>query len=258
MIDERTNYVQAQTIGDAWREVMWLCIKKGWDFVVKGGSYVGQIRKQLRYVTIVIDEPWTRPLAPIMPPGIPGPTSEEKIDEYFLKYIMAFGEYSYYGKTVAEIIYIWWYRFTAKRRGKGYEQYTYGDYIASQVDRIIEILNKAKGNTNQACIAIGDVSTTFLSDPPCLRLCSFKVVEGKLEMTVFFRSWDLYAGLPENLGGLQLLKEYVLTHLDFPCEDGALIAHSDGLHIYEQYFDIVDSLNIDKINVSEAAISDKE
>jgi len=232
MIHEDSNFVRAGSIGDAWREVMWLCVKKGWDFVVKGGSYMGMIRKQLRHVTIVIDQPSIRPLSPIMPPAIPGPTNEDKIAEYFEQYIMS-------------------------ERMEENEVYTYGSFITKQVERIIELLNNAQGNTNQACIAIGDVSTTFLGDPPCLRLVSFKVVDGRLEMSVFFRSWDLYAGLPENLGGLQLLKEYVLSHLTFPCEDGALIAYSDGLHIYDQYFEIVDALNVDKVQVGALALQDK-
>ena len=232
MIEKLSNFVQGKTIGDVWREVMWLCVNNGWDFVVQGGSYVGQIRKQLPYVTLVIDEPGIRPLSPIMPPGLPGPTNDDKIEEYFERYILS--------DRVAEN-----------------EVYTYGSFIVQQADRIVELLNKAKGNTNQACIAIGDISTTFLDDPPCLRVLSFKVVDGRLDMTVFFRSWDLYAGLPENLGGLQLLKEYILTHLTFPCADGRLIAQSDGLHIYEQYFKIVDSLYIDKIEVSESAMADK-
>ena len=233
MIREDSNFVRTATIGDAWREVMWLCVKKGWDFMVKGGSYVGMIRKQLSHVTIVIDEPGKRPLSPIMPPGLPGPTNEQRIEEYFERYILS-------------------------DRKADNEVYTYGTFIVQQLERIIELLNNAKGNTNQACIAIGDSETTFLGDPPCLRLCSFKVVDGKLEMSVFFRSWDLYAGLPENLGGLQLLKEYVLEHLDFPCEDGALIAYSDGLHIYDQYFDIVDALNLDKVQVGALALKEKE
>lgn len=224
MIDRFTKVVEAVTIGDAWREVMWLCVQVGWDFRVRGGSYVGQIRKQLNRVMIVVEKPWIRPLSPIMPPGVPGPTNDMKIEDYFARYMMS--------AEVAEN-----------------EVYTYGTYIAAQVDRIIELLNAAKGNTNQACIAIGGASTTFLSDPPCLRLISFKVVEGRLEMSVFFRSWDLYAGFPENMGGLQILKEYVLEHLDFPCIDGPIIAYSDGLHIYSQYFDIVNSLNVDKIPV---------
>lgn len=231
-MDNKEHYVEAASIGEAWRDVMCLCVKRGWDFVVKGGSYVGQVRKQLSHVTIVITQPWIRPLSPIMPPGLPGPTNDEKIEDYFERYILS--------DRVAEN-----------------EVYTYGTFIVKQIARIIELLNNAKGNTNQACIAIGDADTTFLGDPPCLRLCSFKVVNGSLEMSVFFRSWDLYAGLPENMGGLQLLKEYVLAHLDFPCKDGAIIAYSDGLHIYEQYFDLVNTLNVDKISVSEKAMQDK-
>ena len=235
MIKESCNFVQAKTIGEAWREVMWLCIKNGKDFLVKGGSYVGQIRKQLRHVTIVIDEPGVRPLAPIMPPGISGSTDEPKIDKYFWEKVM--------GDIKAEN-----------------EQYTYGEYITQQVDQIIKLLIDSNGNTNQACIAIGDVSTTFLSDPPCLRSIAFKVVDGLLQMTVFFRSWDLYGALPENLGGMQLLKEHVLHEMQvagISVQDGPLIGMSDGLHIYDMYFKVVDMLNVDKVQVGAKALKDK-
>jgi thymidylate synthase len=65
---------------------------------------------------------------------------------------------------------------------------------------------------------------------------------------VLFRSWDIVSGFPQNMGGLQILKEYILSHLTFPCSDGKLIAYSDGAHIYEQYFDLVNLLNIEKID----------
>ena len=235
MIIEKCNYVEDRTIQDAWREVMLLCVKNGWDFVVKGGSYQGQIRRQLTDVHIKINEPWIRPLAPILPPGITGSTDETKIIEYFERYILS-------------------------DRKTENEQYTYGEFIVKQLDRVIDLLIKAKGNTNQATIAIGDVSTTFLSDPPCLRLVSFKVANKKLYMTVFFRSWDLYSGMPENLGGLQLLKEYVLSMIKdhMEVEDGPIIAYSDGLHIYEQYFSLANALNIDKIIISDGIQVDKE
>lgn len=234
MIFEDSNTVIVNgRIDDGYREVMLLCVRNGWDFVVKGGSYVGQIRKQLENVQIIIGDPGKRPLAPILSPGIPASTSDEKIEKYFAEYLMS-----------TEV--------------KENEEYTYGTYIVPQVPKIIEILNKAKGNTNQACVSIGDINSVNLPDPPCLRLISFKVVSGKLIMTIFFRSWDLYAGLPENLGGLQLLKEFVLTHLDFECSDGKMIAYSDGLHLYEQYFDLVNVLNVDKVSISKVALKDKE
>jgi thymidylate synthase len=235
MIYPETNtvIVPRGRIDDAWREVMLLCIQNGYDFVVKGGSYVGQIRKQLEYVKIVIHEPGIRPLAPLLPPGIPPSTTEEKIESYFAEYLMS-------------------------DRVKENEDYTYGSFIVPQIGKLIDILNASSGNTNQACISIGDRESVFLKDPPCLRLISFKMVDRRLDMTVYFRSWDLYSGLPENLGGLQLVKEYVLGNLNFDCADGKLIAFSDGLHLYEQYFDLVNQLNIQKVSVDDVVRADKE
>ena len=235
MIIEEANFVKAASIDSAWREVMWLCVKNGYDFLVKGGSYQGQIRKQLDKVMLEITSPGSRPLAPILPPSIPAPTDDEKIEAYFARYI-------------------------ASDVKADNEVYTYGEFITQQLARIIQLLKDSKGNTNQATVCIGDVVTTFLDDPPCLRSISFKVVNGRLNMTVYFRSWDLYAGLPENLGGLQLLKEMVMDSLkdEFPVVDGSIVAFSDGLHLYDQYFSIVDCLNVDKIAVGAAALRDKQ
>jgi thymidylate synthase len=222
------NFVRGKTIEDVWREAMWCCVRNGRDYTVKAGSYVGQIRRQLPYVSILIEEPWTRPLAVRTPEGcgIPAPTDEEKINSYFLKYII--------GSDKA-----------------ANEDYTYGMYISAQLPRAIELLNSSDGNTNQTTITVGEPNSIHQGDPPCLRVISFKVVAGQLQMTVYFRSWDLFSGLPENLGGLQLLKEYVLTHLVFPVEDGPIMAFSDGLHVYEQYFPLVNALNVDKIVIPE-------
>ncbi len=235
MIIEQANYVETYSISDAWREVMWLCVKKGYDYVVEKGSYAGQIRRQLPYVTIRIKEPGKRPLAPIMPPGLPLPTDEKKIEEYFYEYL-------------------------TEDKLKPNEQYTYGSYIKPQLPKIIDILITSRGNTNQARMSIGDRDSVNLDDPPCLRVITFKVVEKKLNMSVFFGSWDLFSGVPRNLGGLQMLKEYVFAHLpeDMGVSDGELIAYSDGLHIYEYAFELANLLNVDKIAVSEKVRHEKE
>lgn len=565
MIIEDANFVQHFTIGDAWRDIMYLCVKKGYDYKIEQGSYEGQLRKQLAFATLRIIEPWTRPLAPIMPPGMPPPTDDEAIEKYFMKYIIEdklekneqycyddkteiltdkgwklfkdldktelvatinpanleieyqkpddyhcssfegemiriksrsvdllvnpehkllinklnnknefvlcpvnelevknfrmfksgiwnptnsepenfilpkvkyenyrytsygaereipmndwlaffgiwlaegslrtgdqytivisqkneinknlilekiktiFPNVNHYGKDIyfndkqvylylqqfgkcgdkfipdellnlpsdqLKILLEWMYLgdghniknsnllekfdssggrrlyssnsrklvdqiqeiclkigWSADVRGKEKNTYrlsihepsyssphinvdkhifkeyyngniycvhvpnhntlyvrrngktvwcgnTYGSYIKPQINRIIEILNVSNGNSNQACISVGDRDACNLEDPPCLRNITFKVVDGKLNMTVFFRSWDLYAGMPENLGGLQMFKEYILAHLNFPCEDGPITAYSDGLHIYEQYIDVINCLSASKM-----------
>lgn len=219
------NYIESRTIEDVWRDAMWCCIRNGYTYQVEAGSYVGQLRKQLDYAVLRVLEPDTRPLSVQTPEncGFSAPTSEEKIWDYFNKYII--------GATKS-----------------ANEDYTYGEFIAPQIPRAVELLNSSAGNTNQACIQIGNENSIYLNDPPCLRVIAFKVVNGLLQLSVFFRSWDLFGALPENLGGLQLLKEYVLAQLTFPVQDGPLVAYSDGLHIYEQYFSLVNTLNIDKID----------
>ncbi len=218
------NIVKARDLNAAWRDTMWCCVENGIESVVKGGSYVGQIRRQLPYLTIVIEEPWTRPFKYYTPPGIPEPTDECKINEYFEKYI------------ISDIV-------STK------EDYTYGQYICLQYERAIRILNDAEGNTNQATIQIGEPNSITLNDPPCLRTMSFTVYNGKLHLSVYFRSWDIFSGLPENLGGFQLFKEFVLSNLTFPVEDGPIIAYSSGAHLYEMYFPIVNQLNATKIEI---------
>lgn len=218
------NVIIARTLNDAWRDAMWCCVRNGYDYLIEEGSYVGEIRRQLENVQIIINEPWSRPFIFYTPPGIPEPTNEDKINLYFNDYII--------NNTKTEN-----------------EDYTYGMYIAKQITPAIEHLNNSNGNTNQACIAIGESNSIDLISPPCLRVIDFKVVNGYLNMSVFFRSWDLFAGLPENLGGLQLLKEYVLYSLNFPIKDGKLIAYSSGLHLYSQYFPLVNQLNVNKINL---------
>jgi thymidylate synthase len=70
-----------------------------------------------------------------------------------------------------------------------------------------------------------------LVDPPCLRIIDTRIRYGKLHFMIYFRSWDLWAGLPSNLAGLQLLKEYMASEIGV--EDGEIIACSKGLHLYE-------------------------
>ena len=222
------NYVEEKTINDAWRSVMWMCVRNGYDYVVEHGSYIGQIRRQLENVCVKITEPWVRPLAPFLPEGSNySLTSDEKIRKYFNDYLI--------GSEKSEN-----------------EDYTYGEFIAPQLYEAVYILKVSNGNSNQACITIGDPTSIFLKDPPCLRTLTFKIVKGKLNMSVFFRSWDLFCGFPENIGGLQLLKEEVLEFLNYAgldIEDGSIFAYSDGLHLYEQYFSLVNTLCVDKIEL---------
>lgn len=235
MINWETNYVEASTIAQAWRDVMWLCLESPTSIKYKienaskvdeFGSFIGQFRLQLPYVTIKIKQPWiwepfTAETSPFRP------TDPEAIDNYFVKYLM-------------------------DDNLEPNEIYKYSTWIKPQVEDIIQNLIISNGRTNQATINVGDNSCTKMSDPPCLRVMSFKAIDGTLKMSIFFRSWDLVCGMPENISGFQKVKEYVLEMVnsgleenksDVRLQDGEIFCYSDGLHIYSSYFDMVKTLN---------------
>ena len=99
------------------------------------------------------------------------------------------------------------------------EQYTYGERLSgypifaegerqfvNQIEEVIKMYKEDGHGTNQACMEVAMPSDIILDDPPCLRLIDTMIVDGKLEFYVYFRSWDLWNGLPANLGALVLVE----------------------------------------------------
>jgi len=122
---------------------------------------------------------------------------------------------------------------SAKKEG---EDYTYGQYLEKQIDEVIRMYREDGYNTNQAYMTVGDPAAIFLHDPPCLRGIDTRIRDGRLHFIIYFRSWDLWNGFPANLGGMQLLKEYMASSIGV--EDGEMIVSSKGLHIYDYVWEL--------------------
>ncbi len=199
------SVIQARDLSEAW----FLCLRKtlseGHEYKIERGSYAGQQRKELDFLVVQVKHPGTKPLIPDVPQGVPPPTSMDYIESY-LPYLMT------------------------AHKGKE-EQYTYGQYLETQIAEVISMYKKDGHNTNQAFMAVGDSQSIFLSDPPCLRGIDTRIRNTQLHFIVYFRSWDLWAGFPSNLAAIQLLKEYMASEIGV--EDGEIIASSKGLHLYE-------------------------
>ena len=106
----------------------------------------------------------------------------------------------------------------------------------NQVEEVIRLYREKGHGTNQAIMEIGMPSDIKLVDPPCLRLIDTRIRYGKLHFVLYFRSWDLWGGFPPNLGGLQLVKQYMAEEIGV--EDGEIIAVSKGLHLYDYSWDL--------------------
>lgn len=198
-----------RTIGEAWLNICQLCVRYGREFVIDRGSYEGQRRKQLDALAFVITDPQTRPLG-IEYKGL-AISDDVSIEKYFADYLI--------NPQLAEN-----------------EQYTYASRIAPHLELMSQMLRDTPG-TNQATLEVGCPEDVLLPDPPCLRVLSWKVVGGKLQLSSFWRSWDLYVGLPTNLGGLQLLNELMAEWVGLSA--GALVCYSDGGHVYDHNWEMV-------------------
>ena len=204
------TFVEARDLPEAW----FLCLRKtltqGREYTIDRGSNVGHRRKELDFIVLQVRHPERRPLVPDVPQGVPPPSSMEYVENY-LQYLM-----------------------TSLKADK--EQYTYGEDLSEQIPELIRMYKEDGYNTNQGFMAVGNKESIKLPDPPCLRGIDTRVLNGKLHFISYFRSWDLWAGFPSNLAGIQLLKEYVASEIGV--EDGELVALSKGLHLYEYTWEL--------------------
>jgi len=203
------SVINALSLGDAWFQCLNKALFEGRTYEIQQGSFEGSHRKEIPLVAILIENPAIRPLRPDIPSGVPAPTTDEVIEEY-LSYLMT----------------------SSKQEN---EEYTYGEYLTPQIEEIIRRY-KLGYDTNQMCMNVGDRDSIYMKDPPCLRLLDTRIQDNALHFVLYFRSWDLWGGFPTNLGGLQLLKEYMASEIGV--KDGSIAAFSKGLHLYEHCWDL--------------------
>ncbi len=217
-------FLKAKTISDAWFQLIYNIFDNAYIQEIQRGSFEKeQYRLQYPGIAVYIEHP-SEDMIPTMPPGsgLPAPTTMEYIEDYFVNYLM--------NPELSEN-----------------ETYKYASRIhypmpngGTQLERVIKVLKEAP-LTNHAVVEIGtpeDHDICFGNDgkldPPCLRLLDFKAipVEDDLVLTVscYFRSWDLWAGFPTNLGGIELLKKFVA--MESRINNGPICAYSAGAHIY--------------------------
>lgn len=249
-------HINAKTIADAWFQFLWNIFDNSYKQPIQKGSFENeQYRLQYPGISVYIEHP-DKDIVPVIPAalGIPAPTTMEYIEDYFANYLMdpelSENETYRYASRIQWPIYA--KQFLKRVLQKVAYRLFKRKLFQTQLDVIVEML-KTTPLTNQAVIEIAlpdDVvhckGKDGKLDPPCLRLIDFKVIPtvmtneqgvpiddclaNVLTVSVYFRSWDLWAGFPSNLGGLELLKQYVAAEAGLV--NGPMYAYSAGLHIY--------------------------
>lgn len=220
--DMKATILKCSDINDAWFGTTRAVLEHGKWRRIDNGSFAGSRRLELDFLLLTVSYPGTRPLEVQLGPNcpVPSPVAPGYLEKY-LEYLVT-------------------------RKVEVNEDYTYGDFIEPQLPKVIEKFKNSGFGTNQCCITIGNEESIFLGDPPCLRLIDMRIGEDNvLHWFLYFRSWDVWAGLPANLGGLQLLKEYLAQELNVL--DGKIVACSKGAHIYNYVVpELLDYFNVER------------
>jgi thymidylate synthase len=261
------QFIEARDLPDAWFLTLFKMLEEGRVHRIDRGSYAGQRRLEFDWVTIHVRHPDTRPLLPQIEAhhNIPNPVADNYLDDY-ISYLMTGelkpGESYTYGQRMC--------RYPLPPdfpdpTSSMLKQTPWSEIIIPEVEELIErkiiffdevfqkwCMNqielliwtyKNKGyRNNQMIIQVGHPSDMLLQDPPCLRHIDTRIQDGKLAVIPYFRSWDLWGGFPANLGGIQLLKEYISAEIGV--EDGEIVASSKGLHLYDYSFDLAKCLRM--------------
>lgn len=218
------HFITARDLPDLWFQAVHDILDHGRRFTIDHGSFAGETRLEYDYFFGRITQPGTEPLLPDIPPQlcIPNPVDPNYV----------FGSVDYQRSYLE-------YLMTDLREPD--ETYTYGERLTrldvsqtpiqlSQIDVIIDTYRKHGHRTNQMILQIARPDDLLLEDPPCLRHIDTRIQDDRLHFFVYFRSWDLWAGLPANLAGIQVLKAYMADEIGV--DDGEMIVESKGLHIY--------------------------
>lgn len=227
-------FIEAFDLDDAWFQCLSAILDKGYVYTITQGSYAGQKRLEFDFVVVRVRNP-SHQIIPIIPEGmsIPAPTDMEYIQgylSYLLTGVKTKTEDYTYGERLVEP------KVKIKENLQGQEMTREMPLNVNQIEEVIRIYKEKGYGTNQAIMEIGMPSDIKLADPPCLRLIDTRVRYGKLHFILYFRSWDLWGGFPSNLGGLELVKQYMAEEIGVG--DGEIIAASKGLHLYDYSWDL--------------------
>lgn len=262
----KSVFIESKNLDDCYFQLLSNIYKFGRKNKIDYGSFAGSHRLEFDFTAGTIYYPNTRPLAPIFPPNVSPVTNDDDIEDYFINYIMdgwnlAKNEHYRYATWITGGDYkLPYYKIMTVYSDKhevyktGFGEYNILIEVPNQVNWIINHYKEKGFGNNHCCIQIGYPESSFAYDipfkdeserqtSPCLRLIDTHIKDNKLHFAVVFRSWDLFAAFPVNMGGIVMLQEYMANELEV--DIGALSFSSLKLHCYDFQIDSVkERLNI--------------
>jgi len=207
------RFIRGRTISDAWHRGLNLIWRNGQEIIDERGTKIREILS----LQVVVENPYVE--------MIPKEYSwnEERLEEYALQLLSA--------------------------DNPGFE-YTYGERLrgwsvgsGQRVDQIEQSIRrlKASPSTRRATAVTWIPPIDEIKDEvPCMIVDDFKLRDGCLNLSVFFRSHDFAGAYPANLYGLARVLEQVAKEVG--ARPGSISTTSASAHVYEHDWDYVEEM----------------
>jgi thymidylate synthase len=207
------RFIRGRSISDAWYRGLNLIWRQGQEITDERGTKI----RELLSLQVVVEHPYLE--------MIPHEYSwnEDRLEEYALQLLSA--------------------------ENPGFE-YTYGERLRSwswqgiaSVDQIENVICRLKASPfTRRATAVTWIPPLDESkeEVPCMIVDDFKMRDGMLNLSVFFRSHDFAGAYPANLYGLARVLEYVSREVG--ASPGSISTTSASAHIYEHDWDWVSEM----------------
>lgn len=221
------RFIRGRTISDAWHRGLGLIWRQGQEICDERGTRI----KELLSLQIVVEDPYRE--------MIPSEYSwnEERLEEYALQLLS--------GRNPG-------FEYTYGERLRAWSLSVPGDCAPSQpIDQIEQAIRRLKASpATRRATAVTWIAPIDCAkeEVPCMIVDDFKLRDGRLNLSVFFRSHDFAGAYPANLYGLARVLEYVASEVG--AEPGSISTTSSSAHVYEHDWDWVQRLVLGKAEES--------
>jgi thymidylate synthase len=207
------RFIRAASISEAWKRGLSLIWRQGAEITDERGTRI----KEILSLQMVVEDPYRD----MIPPGYSW--NEERLEEYARQLLS--GSNPGFEYTYGERLWAW---------------AVPGTPALDQIDQAIARL-RASSSTRRATAVtwIAPVDSTK-EEVPCMIVDDFKLRDGRLHLSIFFRSHDFAGAYPANLYGLARLLQYVAGEVG--AQPGSISTTSASAHIYEHDWDWVERM----------------
>lgn len=213
------RFIRGSTITDAWHRGLNLIWRQGAEITDERGTRI----KELLALQVVVEDPYTD----MIPQEYSW--SQDRLEDYAAQ--LQSGENPGFEYTYGERLRSWKMPQLPEKHEQPVES------PVDQIDLLIQRL-KVNPNTRRATAVTWIPPVDSAKDEvPCMIVDDFKLRDGRLNLTVFFRSHDFAGAYPANLYGLARLLEYVSDQVE--ASPGSISTTSASAHIYDHDWDWV-------------------